>query len=138
MSIEAMDTADWRHSAAATGLLRTFNDAGVIEAADVLVAQRLSALADEPDERVALAVAFVVRAVRSGSVCVALSDVPQQVGIADLPWPATDEWLAAVAGSPLTVDPPALHLDDGLLFLDPVAVEVQQPVIEMQHRRITG
>ena len=68
MSIEVVDTADWRHSAAATGLLRSFNDAGVIEAADVLVAQRLSALAGEPDERVALAVAFVVRAVRSGSV----------------------------------------------------------------------
>jgi len=122
----AVDTADWRHSAAATGLLRTFNDAGVIEAADVLVAQRLSALAGEPDERVALAVAFVVRAVRSGSVCVALPDVPRQVGIADLPWPATDEWLAAVAASPLTGDPPVLHLDDGLLYLDRYWIEEQR------------
>jgi len=126
MSIDAVDTVDWRHSAAATGLLRTFNDAGVIEAADVLVAQRLSALAGEPDERVALAVAFVVRAVRAGSVCVALRDVPQQVGIADLLWPVTDEWLAAVAASPLTVDPPVLHLDDGLLYLDRYWIEEQR------------
>ena len=126
MIIGAVDTANWRHSAAASGLLRTFNDAGVIEAADVLVAQRLTALAGESDERVALALAFVVRAVRGGSVCVALADVAQQVAIADLPWPATDEWLAAVAASPLTGDPPVLHLDSGLLYLDRYWIEEQR------------
>lgn len=123
MTGRTADVADWRHHGAATGLLRAFNDAGVIESADVLVAQRLSALSGETDDSVALAVAFVVRAVRAGSVCVALTEVPQQVGIADLPWPAADEWLTAVGASPLTCDPPVLHLDDGLLYLDRYWIE---------------
>ncbi len=123
MTARTVDVADWRHHGAATGLLRTFNDAGVIESADVLVAQRLSALSGEADDWVSLALAFVVRAVRAGSVCVALTEVPQQVGIADLPWPAADEWLAAVGASALTCDPPVLHLDDGLLYLDRYWIE---------------
>lgn len=69
MTAPQTEAADWRRSTAATGLLRTFNDAEVIESADVLVARRLTELAGETDERVALAVAFVVRAVRGGSVC---------------------------------------------------------------------
>ena len=77
MTARTVDVADWRHHGAATGLLRAFNDAGVIESADVLVAQRLSALSGEADDWVSLALAFVVRAVRAGSVCVALTEVPQ-------------------------------------------------------------
>ena len=65
----------------ATGLLRTFTDAGVLESADVHVAQRLTALAKEADETVALAVALAVRALRNGSVCVDLRSVEQQVGV---------------------------------------------------------
>ena len=68
MSAPVTDGADWRRSTAARGLLRTFNDAGLLEAADVLVAQRLTQLANEDDERVALAIAFVVRAVRGANV----------------------------------------------------------------------
>ena len=67
------DPLDWRLSTGAAGLLRDFNQAGVIDAADVLVAQRLTELAREPDELVGLAIAFAVRAVRGGSVCVDLS-----------------------------------------------------------------
>ena len=83
MTIDVVDTSDWRRSATATGVLRTFNEAGVIDSSDVVVAQRLTALAKDTDERVALAVAFVVRAVRAGSVCVALADVEQHTAIAD-------------------------------------------------------
>ena len=39
----------------ATGLLATFNQAGVLSAADVHVATTLARLASEPDEHVALA-----------------------------------------------------------------------------------
>ena len=46
------------------------DDTGLFEPADVHVGQRLTALREETDERVALAVAFVVRALRGGSVCV--------------------------------------------------------------------
>jgi exodeoxyribonuclease V alpha subunit len=126
MTIDVTDAADWRRAADATGLLRTFNDAGAIEAADVLVAQRLTALGNEPDERVALAIAFVVRAVRGGSVCVELTAVPAQVEIGDLPWPAPDEWRAAVAASPLLSSPAVLHLEEDLLYFDRYWLEERQ------------
>ena len=124
-----------------TGVLRTFNEAGVIDSSDVVVAQRLTALAKDTDERVALAVAFVVRAVRAGSVCVALADVEQHSAIADLPWPPAGEWLAAVAASPLTVDPTVLHLDDGLLYLDRYWIEecrVAEDVLALAGARRSG
>jgi exodeoxyribonuclease V alpha subunit len=122
-------------------VLRTFNEAGVIDSSDVVVAQRLTALAKDTDERVALAVAFVVRAVRAGSVCVALADVEQHTAIADLPWPPAGEWLAAVAASPLTVDPTVLHLDDGLLYLDRYWIEecrVAEDVLALAGARRSG
>lgn len=126
MTVGVVDAADWRRCAEAAGLLRIFNDAGAIEAADVLVAQRLTALGNESDERVALAIAFVVRAVRGGSVCVELTAVPTQVEIDDLPWPAPDEWLAAVAASPLLSSPTVLHLEEGLLYFDRYWLEERQ------------
>ena len=77
----SVDVANWRQAVGSRrGCLRTFNDAGVIESADVHVAQRLTALVSETDERVALAVALVVRALRGGSVCVDLRSVEAQVG----------------------------------------------------------
>ena len=141
MTIDAVDTSDWRRSATATGVLRIFNEAGVIDSSDVVVAQRLTALAQDTDERVALAVAFVVRAVRAGSVCVALADVEQHTAIADLPWPPAGEWLAAVAASPLTLDPTVLHLDDGLLYLDRYWIEecrVAEDVLALAGARRSG
>ncbi|OBF09680.1 exodeoxyribonuclease V subunit alpha [Mycobacterium sp. 852002-10029_SCH5224772] len=110
----------------ATGLLRTFSDAGVLEAADVHVAQRLTALIHESDERVALAVALVVRALRGGSVCVDLRAAPAQVSDADLPWPAADDWLAAVRASALLGPPPVLRLFGDLLYFDRYWLEEEQ------------
>ena len=120
--LELDDPHDPRLAAGATGLLRTFNEAGVLDAADVHVARRLTALASDDDELVALAVAFVVRAVRGGSVCVDLATDPDP-DLATLPWPAAEEWHAAVAASPLTTAAaPVLRLleHDGLrlLYLD--------------------
>jgi exodeoxyribonuclease V alpha subunit len=111
---------------AAAGLLQTFSDAGIFEAADILVAQRLMALAGEPDERVALAIAMVVRALRGGSVCLDLRAVETQVGIADLPWPDADDWMAAVRASPLLGSPPVLRLFGDLLYLDRYWLEEEQ------------
>jgi exodeoxyribonuclease V alpha subunit len=103
----------------ASGLLHTFNEAGVLDVSDVHVAKRICALGEEPDERVALAVALVVRALRGGSVCVDLSTVPGLVGSDGVPWPEPVTWLAAVRASTLLGDPPVLHLyDDRLLYLD--------------------
>jgi exodeoxyribonuclease V alpha subunit len=111
---------------AAAGILRTFRDAGVFEAADIHVAQRLTALAGESDERLALAIALAVRALRGGSVCVDLRNAEAQVGIADLPWPDADDWLAAVAASRLLGSPPVLRLLGELLYLDRYWLEEEQ------------
>ncbi|GAT10489.1 exodeoxyribonuclease V subunit alpha [Mycolicibacterium novocastrense] len=121
-----MTGVEWRRAISATGLLRTFTDAEVLEASDVHVAQRLCDLVQAPDEPVALAIALVVRALRNGSVCLNLRTVEQQVGLDGLPWPAVDDWFAAIAAHPLTGRPPALHVDGDLLHLDRYWLEEQQ------------
>ncbi|CAN5508314.1 exodeoxyribonuclease V subunit alpha [soil metagenome] len=120
------DPQDWRRARDAPGLLRVFNDAGILETADVHVAIRLTALAAEPDETVALAVALAVRGLRAGSVCVDLSTVAAEIG-GDVPWPQTETWLAALRNSPLLGTPPVLRLyGDSLLYLDRYYREEEQ------------
>ncbi|GAB2656182.1 exodeoxyribonuclease V subunit alpha [Nocardia goodfellowii] len=99
-----------------TGLLRTFNEAGVLSAADVHVAVRLGRLGREESEQVLFAAALAVRAVRSGSVCLEL-DRMREIGIdaderweagtgvdpATLPWPDIEAVVAALHASPLVV-----------------------------------
>lgn len=121
-----MTSVEWRRALSSTGLLRTFNDAEVIDSPDVHVAQRIVDQAGEPDETVALAVALTVRALRNGSVCVDLRSVEQQVGVDGLPWPAADAWLAAVRASNLTGTPPVVRLHGDLLYLDRYWREEQQ------------
>lgn len=118
MTTNVADPNDWRRAVSAVGVLRVFNEAGIIEVADVLVAQRLTALAGDTDERVALAIAFAVRAVRGGSVCVDLAALQDQLGMSELPWPPVGDWVAAVSDSSLLTSPPVLRLDGGLLYLD--------------------
>ena len=47
----------------------------------------------------------------------------QQLDEPDLPWPDPAEWLGAVSSSVLAADPPVLHLDGGLLYLDRYWIE---------------
>jgi exodeoxyribonuclease V alpha subunit len=118
---ESEDPADARLALTATGLLAEFNAAGVLEAADVHVAARLTTLVGETDERVALALALACRAVRHGSVCLDLATVADIATVAEvapeLPWPAYDAWLAAVRGSPL-VGQGVLWVEFDLVYLD--------------------
>jgi exodeoxyribonuclease V alpha subunit len=103
----------------ASGFLLTFNEAGVLDVADVRVAERICLLGKETDERVALAVALLVRGLRGGSVCIELASIAASVGNGDVPWPSPLEWLVAVRASPLLGAPPVLRLyDDRLLYLD--------------------
>lgn len=127
MTTETIDPADRQLAVSAGELLRQFNDAGVLEAADVHVAQRLTAMAGESDPAVGLALALVVRALRGGSVCVDLDSVQAQVGMEELPWPSAPQWLAAVQASPLAGQPPLLRVYAGhLLYLDRYWREEQQ------------
>ncbi|MFL6063071.1 MAG: exodeoxyribonuclease V subunit alpha [Friedmanniella sp.] len=93
----------------ARGLLATFNTAGVLRPADVHTARAVARMAGEPDERVQLALALAVRALRNGSVCVDLGSVSQtvfdeaeeQVDLAGLPWPEPTAWTEACRASAL-------------------------------------
>ncbi len=94
----------------AKGRLRSFNEAGILAAADVHVALRLGALSGETSEDVLFATALAVRAVRSGSVCLDLErlrdvtvDEESEVDIDSLPWPELADVAAALRVSPLVV-----------------------------------
>src|SRR5437588_488637 len=126
------DPFDIRRASGADGLLLAFNEAGVISAADVQVARRLSALAAEPDGATALAVALAVRAPRIGHVYVDLASISttatveadEPVDLSELPWPEPIAWTEGVAASGLTAsgetDPAArpLRLVGSRLYLD--------------------
>ncbi len=129
MSVDAFDA---RVALRAPPCLAAFTAAQVLSAADVHVATRLGRLAGEGDERVLLAVALAVRAVRGGSVCVDLAGAPAQTvpeaedaeQPAALPWPDPTAWEQAVVASPLVavgvagpVDRPVRWLD-GRVYLD--------------------
>jgi exodeoxyribonuclease V alpha subunit len=119
-------------AARATGLLRTFNTAGVLTVADVHVAQRLGVLAGESDQRVLLAAALTVRGTRHGSVVLDLTDAASTItpdadldedpGLAEeLPWPPSAEWISACAGSPLVTGVaggPPMRMLGSRLWLD--------------------
>jgi exodeoxyribonuclease V alpha subunit len=112
---EITERFDRRLALGASGQLRTFNDAGVLTAADVHVAERLGRLVREPDETVLLAAALAVRAVRQGSVCLDLATVAAVAP--DLPWPSYEPWVDAVTRSPL-LGQGVLRWEYDLLYLD--------------------
>ncbi len=130
---EELDPFDVRRARSTTGLLRDFNHAGVLSAADVHVAERVCELAGENEESVKLAAALAVRAPRLGHVQVDLDsirgtaavDSELPVELAALPWPEAQPWIERVAGSPVVSvgerpggeDRP-LRLVDSWLYLD--------------------
>jgi exodeoxyribonuclease V alpha subunit len=116
----------------ATGLLEVFNTAGVLSPADVHTADAVARMGGEVDDRVRLALALAVRALRNGSVCIDLNTVSTTVfdesetgiDLAELPWPEPEAWRAACAASCLVsdgADQPGgrpLRLANGLLYLE--------------------
>ena len=109
---------DWRLARGGTGLLAAFNEGLLLTSSDVHVAARVGALGREDDERVLLALALAVRAVRRGSVCLSLEEVRTDAAeAADLPWPDPTGWADAVRRSTL-VEAGVLRWDQRLLYLD--------------------
>src|SRR5512142_2702655 len=94
------DPFEARRVVGAAGLLREFNEIGVLSAADVHVAVRLGELVGEESEPVRLAVALAVRGPRLGHVFVDLDTIrdtasvesDEPVDLSALPWPAVDDW----------------------------------------------
>src|SRR5215217_2543688 len=125
MSEALLDTFDVRRARAAPGILRTFNDAGVLSAADVHVALRLAEIGGENDPGVALAAAFAVRGPRLGHVFVDLEtiattatvDAEDPVDLSTLPWPEPGAWLDRVRVSVLVADGEASEHHDRPLRL---------------------
>ncbi|HUO38489.1 MAG TPA: exodeoxyribonuclease V subunit alpha [Mycobacterium sp.] len=94
--------------------LRAYHEAGVLSVADVHTCVRVGHLGGETDERVLLAAALTVRALRHGSVCLELVRLPEFFAEATadasleghaaaraLPWPDPDDLIRAVRASPL-------------------------------------
>ena len=82
---EPVSEHDWRLTRGGGDLLSAFNAGHLLTASDIHVATRVGELGGESDERVLLALALAVRAVRRGSVCLDLAAVPQAAP--ELPWP---------------------------------------------------
>jgi exodeoxyribonuclease V alpha subunit len=93
---------------------REFQEAGVLSVADVHTCVRIGRLGGETDERVLLAAALTVRALRQGSVCLELDRLPElfaeataeathegKAAGAALSWPDADDLIAALRASPL-------------------------------------
>ncbi|MEA2480529.1 MAG: exodeoxyribonuclease alpha subunit, partial [Thermoleophilaceae bacterium] len=101
------DPFDVRRARRAPGLLRPFNDIGLLTPADVHVAVRLAGLAADDDPAVALAAALAVRAPRLGHVYVDLATVrdtaavesEEPVDLTALPWPDAADWAERVSRS---------------------------------------
>ncbi len=123
------DPRDRRLALGATGLLRTFNEADVLSAADVHVANRFGAILGESREPVLLAAALAVRAVRHGSISLDLTTIAAlavessatadeaSVSPVPLPWPDPEAWLADLATSPLVTEE-VFRLEGPQLYLD--------------------
>ena len=130
------DPFEARRAVAATGLLREFNEIGVLSAADVHVAARLAELVGEESEAVRLAVALAVRGPRLGHVFVDLATIrdtatvesDEPVDLSALPWPAVDgvarragrraRWSPSARTAPLAAESRPLRLLGTRLYLD--------------------
>ncbi|GAB3078109.1 exodeoxyribonuclease V subunit alpha [Nocardioides zeae] len=127
-------------AAAPEGVLRAFNHAGVLTAADVQVATRVTGLAVLADGRGAeddlalLALALCVRSVRSGSVCLDLDTVTVSTAAPDgWDWPDHDTWCAAIDDSAL-VATGVLHRGGSLVHLDRYLREERQVADDLRVR----
>ena len=108
-TVSEPDPFDVRRARHAPGLLRAFNDAGVLTAGDIHVALRLGGLGGEVDQSVLLAAALAVRAPRLGHVYVDLATIrdtaavesDEPVDLSTLGWPAVPAWPDRVGASAL-------------------------------------
>ncbi len=127
----------------ATGLLASFNQAGILSAADVHVALRLGRIGGETDSAVLLAAALVVRSTRHGSVVLDLATAEATtspdadlesdsavVEVTALEWP--DDWVARCAASVLVGGP--LRMSGSRLWLARYWDQEEQVAAELLER----
>ncbi|NYJ03274.1 exodeoxyribonuclease V alpha subunit [Nocardioides thalensis] len=129
---EPTDACDHRLLQVAHGPLAALNAAGLLAAGDVRTAETVCRLGGEPSADVALAVALLVRAARSGSVSVDLADVAEL--LPEHPWPEPADWLDAVRASRLTGV--AIRVEHDLVYLHRYWAEEGAVVTDL-HERLT-
>ncbi len=132
------------------GLLREANEAGLLALGDVHVAQKVAHLFAESDQRVGLALALTVRALREGSTCIEFDQLdqfrvptdPEAATITEAArWPDLEPWLDAVTASPMVhTDPDAvgdrpLRLIGRRLYLERYWQEESAVAAELVARR---
>ncbi|MDX6358102.1 MAG: exodeoxyribonuclease alpha subunit [Nocardioidaceae bacterium] len=113
---ETDDAHDRRFARDVGGVLGRFNAAGVLEAADAHTARRVQALTGESDDDAALALAFTVRSVRHGSVCLDLDELVADGLPTGLAWPRAG-WAGRVGASRLA-HAGVLRVEGSVAYLD--------------------
>ncbi len=141
------DPLDARRAGRATGLLREFNDVGLLSTADVHVATRIAELVGEESEPLRLATALAVRGPRLGHVLVDLATIrdtasiesDEPVDLSALPWPPAQDWIEALAESAMVAvgeqDPRSdrpLRLLETRLYLDRYWREERRVAADLQ------
>src|SRR3546814_5256853 len=106
-ALDAVDGLAAGRALGASGLLATLNAADVLDASDVHVALRAGALTGEADQELLLALAMVVRALRSGSTCLDLKTLPDELAGHVVPADLANR----LAASPLAAGPAILHVE---------------------------
>lgn len=147
---QLLPETDPRVAQGASSALAELNALGLFRAADVHVAETLCQLAsaEAADDRVLLATALAVHAVRGGSVCVDLAtvagtsfelerataaDEAQVLAPGGWDWPEVEGWIAAVADSGL-VRQQVLRLEGSRVYLDRYWREEDQVVDDVRRR----
>ncbi|MBK8445893.1 MAG: exodeoxyribonuclease V subunit alpha [Micropruina sp.] len=134
----------------AAGLTGEFHALGVLDWADLHPARQLTRLYRDGDERVQLAAALTVRALRAGSVCLELERVrtgvtgrdDELVEVPEALWPDPDDWLVALQVSPLVAQGAGgdetlpLRLIDRKLYLTRYWQQEEQVRLSLQTRTL--
>jgi len=137
-----LDRYDASVATGASGPLRAFNRAGILDSADVHIAHRLAQLAGVEGHAVALGIAFAARAPRLGHVCVDLRtirltasrDIDLATDLDALPWPDPEAWLDALHESPLIGEGNPLWLSGSNLYLNRLWLDERLVATELLER----
>ena len=125
-----------------------FNQAGILNPADVHTAETVCRIGRDIDERVRLALALTVRALRNGSVCIdlrtvhttAFDEMEAAIDVARCRGPSRTSGSAACQASPLVADGAdqpggrPLRLAGGLLYLERYWQQEELVRVQLQRR----
>lgn len=134
VGFETEDRHDRRLALTASGRLAELNAAGLIEAADVHVARRLTEIVGEEDELVTTTLALLVRAVREGSTSLAPAHAREVLVPVLTDLPDDEAWLARLEDSAVSTAG-VVRVEHGLAYLDRYHREERQVAEDLARRR---